>query len=93
MPSDDNLDIGPDKSLLVLDDDEPFRRRLARAMEKRGFEPTMAESVAEGMSVVRTAPPAYAVVDLRLEDGNGLDVVEALRAALEAAGEPTNETK
>ena len=75
--------IGPDKSLLIVDDDEPFRRRLARAMEKRGFEPTMAESVAEGLGVVRTAPPAYAVVDLRLEDGNGLDVVEALRAARE----------
>ena len=85
MPSDDLPDIGPDNSLLVLDDDEPFRRRLARAMEKRGFEPIMAESVAEGMTAVRTAPPAYAVIDLRLEDGNGLDVVEALRAAREDA--------
>lgn len=73
--------IGPDKSLLILDDDEAFRRRLARAMEKRGFEPVMAETVAEGLEQVRVAPPAYAVVDLRLEDGNGLDVVEALRAA------------
>ncbi|MFN3262915.1 MAG: ActR/PrrA/RegA family redox response regulator transcription factor [Pikeienuella sp.] len=77
--------IGPDNSLLILDDDEAFRRRLARAMEKRGFEPVMAESVAEGLSHVRAAPPAYAVVDLRLEDGNGLDVVEALRAAREEA--------
>ena len=81
MASDAAAGIGPDKSLLVLDDDEPFRRRLARAMEKRGFEPIMAESVAEGLAAVRSAPPAYAVVDLRLEDGNGLDVVEALRAA------------
>lgn len=81
----DALDIGPDKTLLIVDDDEPFRRRLARAMEKRGFEPIMAESVAEGLTAVRTAPPAYAVVDLRLEDGNGLDVVEALRAAREEA--------
>ncbi|MEO0878870.1 MAG: two-component system response regulator, partial [Pseudomonadota bacterium] len=47
-----------DASLLIVDDDEPFRRRLARAMEKRGFEPVMAESVAEGLSAVRTAPPA-----------------------------------
>ncbi len=77
--------IGPDNSLLILDDDEAFRRRLARAMEKRGFEPVMAESVAEGLSHVRASPPAYAVVDLRLEDGNGLDVVEALRAAREEA--------
>ena len=74
-------DLGPDRSLLVLDDDEPFRRRLARAMERRGFEPTAAESVPEGMAGVRRAPPAYAVIDLRLEDGNGLDVVEALREA------------
>ena len=85
MPNDDGAAIGPDKTLLIVDDDEPFRRRLARAMEKRGFEPVMAESVAEGLSAVRTAPPAYAVVDLRLEDGNGLDVVEALRAAREEA--------
>ena len=73
-------DIGPDKSLLIVDDDEAFRRRLARAMEKRGFDPVvMAESVAEGLEATRTAPPAFAVIDLRLEDGNGLDVVEALR--------------
>ena len=74
-------DLGPDRSLLVLDDDEPFRKRLARAMERRGFEPIPAETVAEGLALVRRSPPAYAVVDLRLEDGNGLDVVEALREA------------
>lgn len=92
MPSgeDDNMsdsmpDLGPDKTLLIVDDDEPFRRRLARAMEKRGFEPVMAESVAQGLTQVRTAPPAYAVVDLRLEDGNGLDVVETLRGVREDA--------
>lgn len=81
MADDFTADIGPDRSLLILDDDEAFRRRLARAMEKRGFEPVMAENVVEGLDVVRASPPAYAVVDLRLEDGNGLDVVEALRAA------------
>jgi two-component system response regulator RegA len=48
-------------------------------MEKRGFDPVMAETVAEGLAIARSRPPAYAVVDLRLEDGNGLDVVEALR--------------
>jgi two-component system response regulator RegA len=85
ISGDAQLDLGPDKTLLVLDDDEPFRRRLARAMEKRGFEPIALESVAQGMTQVRTAPPAYAVIDLRLEDGNGLDVVEALRAAREDA--------
>lgn len=71
--------LGPDRSLLLVDDDEAFLRRLARAMEKRGFEPVIAESVAAGKAIAATRPPAYAVVDLRLEDGNGLDVVEALR--------------
>ena len=72
-------DLGPDRSLLLVDDDEPFVKRLARAMEKRGFIAETAESVAAGKAIAQSRPPAYAVVDLRLEDGNGLDVVEALR--------------
>ena len=72
-------DIGDDKSLLLVDDDEPFVRRLARAMERRGFEPETAESVAAGKAIATARPPAYAVVDLRLGDGNGLDVVETIR--------------
>lgn len=72
-------DIGEDKSLLLVDDDEPFLRRLARAMERRGFATETAMSVAEGKAMVSANPPAFAVIDLRLEDGNGLDVVESLR--------------
>ena len=72
-------ELGPDRSLLILDDDEPFLRRLGRAMEKRGFEVTGVDSVAAARAVVASRPPAYAVVDLRLEDGNGLEVVGALR--------------
>ena len=72
-------DIGEDKSLLLVDDDEPFLRRLARAMEKRGFHVQTAESVVAGRALASAKPPAYAVVDLRLEDGNGLDVVETIR--------------
>lgn len=71
--------VGDDPTLLIVDDDEPFLRRLARAMEKRGFEVEVAQSVAEGRAAAIARPPAHAVVDLRLEDGNGLDVVEALR--------------
>ncbi|MEM7497614.1 MAG: ActR/PrrA/RegA family redox response regulator transcription factor [Pseudomonadota bacterium] len=71
--------IGTDPSVLILDDDVAFRTRLSRAMEKRGFVPVMAGSVEEGLGVARSNPPAYAVIDLRLEDGNGLDVVEALK--------------
>jgi two-component system response regulator RegA len=73
-------DIGDDPSLLLVDDDEPFLRRLARAMEKRGFVPETAGSVTAGKAIATARPPAYAVVDLRLEDGNGLDVVETIRA-------------
>ena len=73
------MEIGDDKSLLLVDDDEPFVKRLARAMEKRGFVVDTAETVEDGCAVARARPPAYAVVDLRLGDGNGLDVVEAIR--------------
>lgn len=72
-------EIGPDRTLLLVDDDESFVKRLAKAMEKRGFEPRTADSVAAGKAIAQETPPAYAVVDLRLEDGNGLDVVELLR--------------
>ncbi len=72
-------DLGADASLLIVDDDEPFLKRLARAMEKRGFQVETAESVAEGRTMALRHPPAYAVVDLRLSDGSGLDVVEAVR--------------
>jgi two-component system, response regulator RegA len=70
---------GLDRSLMIVDDDEPFLRRLARAMEKRGFTVKAAQSLAEGREIVGSEPPAFAVVDLRLEDGNGLDIVEFLR--------------
>lgn len=79
MAEDLAVEIGPDRTLLLVDDDEAFVKRLARAMEKRGFIAETAESVAAGKAVAQARPPAFAVVDLRLEDGNGLDVVEALR--------------
>ncbi|WP_411976358.1 ActR/PrrA/RegA family redox response regulator transcription factor [Sulfitobacter faviae] len=75
----DISDLGADRSLLLVDDDEPFLRRLAKAMEKRGFEVETAGSVAAGKAIATARPPAFAVVDLRLQDGNGLDVVEVLR--------------
>jgi two-component system response regulator RegA len=77
--ADEFAELGPDRTLLLVDDDAAFVARLARAMEKRGFLPETAESVAAGKAAAAVRPPAYAVVDLRLEDGNGLDVVEALR--------------
>ena len=70
-----------DRSLLVLDDDKPFLHRLARAMEARGFTVTQCETVAEGLAALENRPPAFAIVDMRLEDGNGLDVIEKLKEA------------
>ncbi len=79
MVEEPSADLGADRSLLLVDDDDAFVKRLAKAMEKRGFVPETAGSVAEGRAIAVSRPPAYAVVDLRLEDGNGLDVVEILR--------------
>jgi len=70
-----------ERSLLIVDDDQPFRQRLAIAMERRGYAVATAESVAAGIAAAQGRPPAFAVVDLRLADGSGIDVVTALRAA------------
>ena len=67
-----------DKTLLIVDDDDPFRNRLGRAMESKGFKVALAKSVEEGLISTRKSPPAFAVVDLRLLDGNGLDVIEEI---------------
>ena len=68
-----------DKSLLIVDDDHPLRDRLARAMGKKGFNVTQAESIKQGINLVKNTPPAFAIVDLRLGDGNGLKVVEEIK--------------
>ena len=68
-----------DKSLLIVDDDNPFRERLSRAMEKKGFVVTQAESVKKGIDSLKVKKPAFAVVDLRLNDGNGLEVVKEIQ--------------
>lgn len=68
-----------DKRLLIVDDDDIFLNRLGRSMEKKGFSPTLAGSVADGKIAALKTNPDYAVVDLRLQDGNGLEVVEAIR--------------
>ena len=68
-----------DKSLLIVDDDNPLRDRLSRAMEKKGFRVNQADSVKQGISQAKNSPPAFAVVDLRLGDGSGLEVVKEIR--------------
>ena len=68
-----------DRRLLIVDDDMTFRQRLAQAMERRGYQVTQAESLASGVRAAKANPPAFAVVDLRLSDGSGLDVVAVVR--------------
>ena len=74
-----NIKNYEDKSLLIVDDNNPFRERLARAMEKKGFVVTQAESVKKGLDSLKLTKPAFAVVDLRLNDGNGLEVVKEIQ--------------
>ena len=71
-------ELPDDRSLIIVDDDKAFLQRLGRAMELRGFEVRMGSSVAEGLDLIRQKPPAFAVVDMRLDDGNGLDVIAEL---------------
>jgi two-component system response regulator RegA len=71
-------ELPADRSLLLVDDDRAFVQRLARAMESRGFEVRTAHSVSEGLDLIRQKAPAFAVVDMRLEDGNGLDLLAEL---------------
>jgi two-component system, response regulator RegA len=74
-----NAAIAGDRSLLIVEDDKAFLQRLAHAMEGRGFSVATAASVADGLHHLEGSSPAYAVVDMRLEDGNGLDVIQALK--------------
>ena len=79
--------ISGERSLLIVEDDFSFVQRLAKALEQRGFSVTTAESVVDGLLQVERSAPAYAVVDMRLGDGNGLDVISALkRRRLDARG-------
>ena len=75
----DDMSLPADATLLIVDDDEPFRTRLGRALEKRGFQTILAAGVRDAEIMIKDIPPAFAVVDLRLEDGDGLEVVEHIR--------------
>ena len=72
-------DASDDKSFLIVDDDKPFLTRLAKAMESRGYHVRTAETLEAGKEAIREAAPAFAVVDMRLDDGNGLEVIRLLR--------------
>ena len=74
MPFDMPLQVS-DPTLLLVDDDKPFLQRMSRALDQRGFLVSTAESIASGLSALEDHAPAHAVVDMRLADGNGLEVV------------------
>lgn len=76
--TDTSVELPESRRLLLVDDDRPFLTRLGRAMESRGFEVQMSETIADAQNNVRIAPPDFAVVDMRLTDGNGLDVIAAI---------------
>lgn len=73
-----NWSLYEDRSLILVEDDQSFLNRLSRALETRGFEVRTADSVAGGLLLIKDVAPAFAVVDMRLNDGNGLQVIEAL---------------
>lgn len=65
--------------LLIVEDDKVFRNRLTLSMERKGFNVFAAEGVEEGGIIAADNRPQYAILDMRLEDGNGLDLVPTLR--------------
>jgi len=73
-----DYNIPADNTLMILDDDGPFRNRLGRALEQRGFSVQLVETVTEAKAIAQAKPPAFAVLDMRLEDGNGLDVIDKI---------------
>ncbi len=80
QPNEARLLFEKDPRLLIADDDRPFLNRLAKAMAARGFNVATAESVAEALAAIRAEPPAFAIIDMRLADGNGLDVITELKS-------------
>ncbi len=67
------------KSLLIVDDDLPFRERLTRSMEKKGFQVDSSPSFKDAMVKVSQKTFDYAVVDMRLEDGSGLELLKEVQ--------------
>ena len=68
-----------DRSLLLAEDDKPFREHLGQALEARGFSVTACENLTQSLAHLGDDPPAFAVIDLKLGDGNGLRIVELLK--------------
>ncbi|MEM8740562.1 MAG: response regulator [Pseudomonadota bacterium] len=74
-----------DRTLLIVDEERSFTEGLASAMLRRGFEVVCAGSAGAALDLIEERPPAFMVTELRLRDGSGLDIVEALCAASQTA--------
>ena len=85
-PSESAELMGGGRSLLLVDDDAPLRRSLTRALERRGFQVLAAEGVAEAKEHARRHRPEFAVLDMRLAEGSGLDLVHTLRTLRRTCG-------
>lgn len=68
----------PKPSILLVDDDERLRSRMARAFEERGYETQQADGYEQGISIAERESTEYAVVDLRMPGKSGLDLVREL---------------
>jgi two-component system response regulator RegA len=79
-PAESAEPMGGGRNLLLVDDDAPLRRSLTRALERRGFQVLPAEGLAEAKEHARLHRPEFAVLDMRLAEGSGLDLVRTLRS-------------
>lgn len=67
------------RKVLLVDDDAPLRKNLVRAFERDGFEVATAGSLREAYDVVADFCPDFAVLDLNLQDGYGMELVTTLQ--------------
>ena len=68
-----------DKTLFIIEDDKPFRERLTTSFQRKDFTVTAAASKKEALDVLAGNNFNYAIVDLRLGDGSGLDVIKVIK--------------
>lgn len=71
--------INPEDTLLIVEDDRAFRTRLTLSMERQGFTVVAAENIETAGLLAADHRPRYAILDMKLADGNGLDLVPTLR--------------
>lgn len=74
-------DVGGGRTVMVVEDDEALRERLCYALDRRGFASTGYATIADATAAAMAEAPELAVIDLRLPDGSGLDLIRSLHQA------------